>query len=114
MKARTDGDFERARKIISDYRGDAEKRRGMLARLDEDQARLALSEERLAAILKEFSEVQQPLAQVSTLLMLASNAGATDHKMALKLLNQASEIVKTMRPAESRMRPRYDSRFCIV
>jgi hypothetical protein len=98
IKARTDGDFERARKIISDYRGDAEKRKVMLARLDEDQARLAVSEERLTEVLKGISEIQQPLARVSTLLTLANNAGVTDHKIALKLLDQASEIVKTLKP----------------
>ena len=70
----------------------------MLARLDEDQARLSITEAQLTRVLKAISEIPQPAARASALLTLANNTGFTDHKMALKFLNQASEIVKTLDP----------------
>jgi len=95
---RDSGDFERARKIASSFPGNSEKRKAILAQLDADLSRASIKEEELAEALKSLVEITRPRDQVLFLVILATKAGVSDPKMALKLLNQASEIVDAMKP----------------
>src|SRR6185369_9814846 len=98
IKARAEGDFEQAKKILSDFKSDPQKQQVLLARLDEVQARFTLTEEQLNEMLKATSEGQTPAPRAFTLMALANRAGVTDRKLALKLLNQASEMIETLKP----------------
>ena len=96
VKAQSNGDFEQARKILSDFNGDPERKQMMLARIDENRARLTLDEEKVTEALKGLNEVPQAQSRVFLLMSLANKA--IDRKLALKLLNQANGIVEELKP----------------
>ena len=98
IKARAEGNFEQAKKILSDFKSDPQKQQVLLARLDEVQARFTLTEEQLNEMLRATPEGQPPAVRAFVLMGLANRAGATDRKLALKLLNQAAGIAETLKP----------------
>jgi hypothetical protein len=97
-KAERDGDPERARKIAMEYTADPEKQRMMLARLDE--ARAPINNLQLDEVQKHLSELQDTQQQAGFLVAVASQLVDNDRKASLKLLNQATEIVDTMKPGK--------------
>ncbi len=100
VKAQASGDVERARKIATDYGGDPERRRLMLAQLDRDQMWASMNDEKLAEVQRRLSTFTRIQERVGFLLFLANRIGPNDRKAALKLLNQASGIVDTMKPGK--------------
>jgi hypothetical protein len=100
MKAAAAGDVERARKIATDYSGDPERRRYMLAQLDRDQIWASMNDEKLAEVQRTLSTIPRIQERVGFLLNVANRIGANDRTAALKLLNQASGIVDTMKPGQ--------------
>jgi len=102
-RAQRDGDFERARKIGTEYTGDPERQRVMLARLDEDQA-MSSNNVKLEEVQKYLSEVRFTEQKVMYLVSIAGQVSNTDRKAALKLLNQATEILDTMKPGKEQTR----------
>ena len=91
------GNFELARKIASDPRVTPAAQRIMLARLEEDQGRVSLNEEKRLEELKHINEFPQAKDRAMYLISLANRAGPSESKTVLKLLNQASEIVDSMK-----------------
>ena len=91
------GNFELARKIASDPRVTPTARRMMLARLDEDESRASLNGEKLLEELKHLNAFPQAKDRAMFLISLASRAGPSEGKTVLKLLNQASEIIDSMK-----------------
>lgn len=91
------GNFDLARKIASDPRVTPEARRMMLARLDEDEARASLNEEKLLEELKHINAFPQAKDRAMFSISLANRASLSESKTVLKLLNQASEIVDSMK-----------------
>jgi len=103
-KAQSDGDLDRARKIVAEITGDPERQRIMLARLDEDQARVSTNNVKLEEVQKYLSEIRFTEQKVMYLVSIAGQVSNTDRKAALKLLNQATEILDTMKPGKEQTR----------
>jgi hypothetical protein len=102
MWAKRIGNFELARKIASDPRRTPEARRLMLARLDEDEGRASLNEEKLLEELKHLNAFPQAKDRARFLMSLANRAGSSEAKTVLKVLNQASETVDSMKPGREK------------
>lgn len=100
MKAQATGDNERARKIATDFRGDTEMRRVMLARVERDQRWASMNDEKLEEVQRVLGTIPQIQDQLALLLNVANQIGANDQKKALKLLNQANGIVDNMKPGK--------------
>ena len=104
QKAWRDGDPVRARKIATEYTGDPERQRMMLARLDQNQANASLNNLQLEEVQKRVSELPNTLAQVIYLTATAERVADNDRKTALKLLNQATELTETIKPGKDQTR----------
>ena len=100
QKAQQDGDPERARKILEEYTADPERQRAMMAQLERMQARASITKEQLDDLQRRLGELENTRGQVALLSAAASEVGNSDHKAALKLLNQAAELVETMKPGK--------------
>ena len=103
-KAQSDGDLERARKIAAEYTADPERQRMMLARLDEDQGRVSSNNLKPEEVQRYLNELQGTEQKAAYLASVASQMSKADRKAALKLLNQATEIVDTMKPGKDQTR----------
>jgi hypothetical protein len=102
MSAKEMGKFELARKLASDPRLTPAARRVMLARLDEDERRASLNEEKLLEESKRLNAFPEAKDRAMFLMSLANRAGPGEGKTALKLLNQASEIVDSMKSGRAK------------
>lgn len=100
QKAQRDGDPERARKILQEYTADPERQRALIAQLERMQAKVSLTKEQLEEVQKHLSELPNTRLQVMFLMGIANQVGDSDRKTALKLLNQAAEIMETMKPGK--------------
>ncbi len=98
MKAQASGDVERARRIATDFPGDPEMRRGMLAQVERAQTWASMNDEKLEEVQRALGTIPRIQEQLALLLNVANQIGANDQKKALKLLNQASGIIDTMKP----------------
>ena len=98
--AKTSGDLERARKIAG-YISNSSRQQGMLAQIEADQKSTSMDEQQLADVQKRAREIARAEQQVSFLLSVAN---AVNQKAGLKLLDQASEIVETMKPGAEQTR----------
>ena len=98
IKAQATGDVERAGKIATDFRGDTNMRRVMLAQVERDQRWASMNDEKLEEVQRVLSTIPRIQDQLALLLNVANQIGANDQKKALKLLNQASGMVDTMKP----------------
>jgi hypothetical protein len=97
MKALNSGEVARARQIASDV-PDPESRRTMLAQIDRAQMRASVDADRLALIQQELGRMRRDEERIQLLFYVASSIGASDRKAALGLVNQAAEIVNSMKP----------------
>ena len=97
-RAQASGDLARARKIAMDYRGDPEMRREMLVRLDRAQTWAAMNDEKLEEVQRALVTIPWIQERLTLLLYVANQIGTNDPKKALKLLDQASAMVDTMKP----------------
>jgi hypothetical protein len=104
FKAQSDGDMERARKIAAEYTADPERQRMMLARLGEGQAGVSSNDLKLEEVQRYLNELQGTEQKVMYLASVAGQMSNTDRKAALKLLNQANEIVDAMKPGKEQTR----------
>lgn len=101
-KARYDDDLETAQKIASGSR-DSEWKKRMVGELDAVQARKAATQATLAELQKGLSEVKNPMQQILILVTAANDINTSDHKAAMKLMNQATQIVETVKPGRDRI-----------
>lgn len=101
-KARYDDDLETAQKIAGGSR-DSEWKKRMVAELNAVETRKAATEATLAELQKSLSEVKSPIQRLMLLAMAANDINGTNHKAAIKLLNQASQIVETLKPGSDRL-----------
>jgi hypothetical protein len=99
-KAQEAGNVERAREIATRYEGDPEKQRRMLTYLDESQRSTTMDDEKLSEIQRRLHKIPGSLQRVGFLLSVADRIGPNNPQAALPLLNQASEIVDTMKPGK--------------
>ena len=101
-KALNDGDFEAAQKIAT-ASSRPEQQKEMLEELGAVKQQMAMDEEKLADVQKALNEIKGTQQQVIFLVSVADQIGDRDRKAALKLLNQASRLVDTMKPGRDQI-----------
>jgi hypothetical protein len=93
MVAKASGNVAREREIATSYKGNPEMKREMLARIEEP----LFDNQNLAEIQKYLNSLPSR-ERLNHLLATVQWISQHDPKIALKLLNQASEIADTMKP----------------
>ncbi len=94
------GDFERARKIVNENIRDDEKRQDMLLKIDLAQKAVTFDEQKLAEVQARLNEIPNPREKAMFLLSVSGGFGVIDQKAAIKLTNQAREIIDNMNPGK--------------
>ena len=103
-KARSGGDVDRMRKIAEEYKGNPQLRYQMLEVVAHAQRQLSFDEEQLAQVQEQLAATPQLQQRVTLLLQAVYRAGASNPKTALKLLNQAEQLIETMKPGKQQSR----------
>jgi hypothetical protein len=98
--ALNNGDPAKARKLIERFPADPQRRAQLVAMVDGYERRFAVNEAKLADIQKRLQELTDVRARTYFLLEQADVLGVTDRNVALKLLNQASEMIESMAPGK--------------
>jgi len=101
------GDIERARKLAIAHIQNPEVRQDVLAGLDRFNAQFSTSAENLAEAQAVLNRIPNVRDRIRFLLYFA-NQIRNDRKSALKLLNQASEMVDTLKPGRERTEAELD------
>jgi len=94
------GDTAQARQMIDRFPGEPERRQELLAGVEEFEKRSTVTEEKLAQIKQRVEELPDVRSRASFLLISANVIGQTDRNVALKLLNQASDMIEAMPPGK--------------
>ena len=102
-KALNDADLEAAQKIATASNVPPEQQKDMLAELGAVKEQMTVDEKRLADLQKELNEIKGTQLQFIFLVQAADQIGDRDRKAALKLLNQASRLVDTMKPGRDQI-----------
>jgi hypothetical protein len=100
-KAEMSGDIERAKRIATDYVRDSEMKRRMLAQLDRAQKWAAITDEKLAQLQTTLNTLPGPWERISLLMSVSGQIGSSDRKTSLKLLDQANQLIETMKPGSA-------------
>jgi hypothetical protein len=95
MIAKASGNVARERQIANSYKGNPEMKRQMLARIEEEPS---FDDQKLADIQSKINSLPSYRERLSFLLSTVNWIGQNHPKTALKLLNQVSEIIDTMKP----------------
>ena len=98
MRMRASGDFEQARKIANRHLADNDIRRGVLTQLDLDEKLRTLDDRTLAEIEARINSSENTEERIRVLMQVYQQYGGNNPKAALKLLDQASEIIDTIKP----------------
>ncbi|HEV8587953.1 MAG TPA: hypothetical protein VGQ72_03700 [Pyrinomonadaceae bacterium] len=98
-KALMAGDLERARKIAEGL-DDSETRQYLLAQIDRAQKLAAINDEKLAEVQQTLNTIPGAEQRLRYLMAMANQIGANDQKAALKLLDQANQIVDNLKPGK--------------
>jgi len=102
QKALNSGEVAIARQIAADV-PDPELRKSMLAQIDREQVRTSMNAERMALLQQELGRLRRDEERIPLLLFAASSIGESDRKVALGLLNQAAEIVNSIKSAKTQL-----------
>jgi hypothetical protein len=102
LKAEASGDVARARRIASDL-PDEQWRSYLLAQLDRQQMWKSMNAEKLATLQQELSRLRSNEERVQALLYVASQVSGNDRKAALGLLNQAGQILDSMKAGKTQL-----------
>jgi hypothetical protein len=94
------GDLVRARKFIELLRDEPQVRQELLDIVEYFEKGSTVTEEKLAVIQKDLQEMTNIRQRIDFLMAHASIFAQTDRNVALKLLNQASDIIETMPPGK--------------
>ncbi len=100
--ALNDGDFEAAQKIATASTSPAQQKE-MLEEVAAVKEQTTVNEEKLADVQKALNEIKGTQLQFIFLVSAADQMGNRDRKAALKLLNQASRLVDTMKPGRDQI-----------
>ena len=103
MKAQINGDTERALKIANDFNGDPQVKQRLLAQLKAEETRRTVTDEQLTQVQIELDKRPRPEHQVQFLAELSSRVGVKNRATALKLLDQATGIIASMRPGREQV-----------
>lgn len=102
-KALYDRDLEAAQKIATASDVKPEQQKQMLAELGAGKEQITIDEEKLATVQKYLIEIKGTQQKAMFLASVADQIGEHDRKAALKLLNQASRMVDTMKPGREQI-----------
>lgn len=100
-KAELSGDMERAKQIATDYARDPDTKRRVLAQLDRSQRWAAINDEKIAQLQVTLNALPGTWERISFLISVAGQVGSSDRKAALRLLDQANQMVETMKPGRA-------------
>jgi hypothetical protein len=100
-KAELSGDIERAKKIATDYARDPYMKQRMLAQLDRAQRWASINEEKMAELQTTLNALPGTWERINFLITAAGQVGSSDRKASLKLLDQADQMVETMKPGRA-------------
>ena len=101
-KALEDRDLETAQKLAT-ATDKPELQKHMLAELAADKEQATMNEEKLAEVQRSLNEIKGTQQQIIYLASVADQIGERDRKAAIKLLNQASRLVDTMKPGRDQI-----------
>lgn len=106
-RAMTTGDTDRARKMIDRMPiEDPETRKVMLAHLGNFEKKIATNEEILARVKARLEETPDSKARVVLMLGAAIQIASIDSKVAMKFVEQASELIETLKPGKDQTQAR--------
>lgn len=111
-KAVDDGNFEKARKIAVETDSKFDQQKRMLAELDSVQGQTTIDDAKLEELQKKLGEIKRTDEQAIFLASVANQLGEKDRKTALKLLNQASQLVDTMKPGREQIAAQMGLAMC--
>ncbi len=113
-KAELSGDMERAKKIATDYARDPDTKRRMLAQLDRAERWASINDEKIAQLQTTLNALPGPWERITFLMSVAGQIGGSDRKTSLKLLDQANQMVETMKPgrAQTEVQMMLATMFC--
>ncbi len=101
------GDTDRVQGLIDRFAGnDPDKRQLFMGQVEGHEKRNTVSEEKLAEIQSRLETIQESRTRVLYLLGLASQVGAIDQKAGMKLLDQARELIDTLKPGKEQTQAR--------
>jgi hypothetical protein len=102
LKAKESGDLDRARRIAADIPDEA-GRKELLAQIDREQMWKSVNADKLAALQQGLSSLHSNEERVQALLYVAGQVGGNDRKAALGLLNQAGQILDSMKTGKTQL-----------
>lgn len=102
-KALYDRNLEAAQKIANENNGRPEQQKQMLAELGSYKEQAVIDEQKLANVQKSLGEIKRTAEQVVYLVSVADEIGEKNPKEAIKLLNQATRMVDTMKPGRDQV-----------
>ena len=105
-KARRDGDYERARKLLSELDDPSGRHKHLLDQLDREQGRRAFDNEKFGATRKRIAELPRLIDRIRFSIALANETSARDRAAAFKLLEEAGEMLDTMKPGVAQAQAR--------
>ena len=99
-KARQDGDLDQMKKIASDFKGSVERRQMLLEEVANAERVIDITEEQLAEMQTKLNEMPQLEQRMRWLMMMAYQIAPANRKTAMKLMNQADQLVDAMEPGK--------------
>ncbi|HEX6044614.1 MAG TPA: hypothetical protein VFZ22_09020 [Pyrinomonadaceae bacterium] len=106
LKARQSGDLEKMRKIVSDFPGSPERRQQMLEEVERIRRASVIDEEKLTEFRRSLEATPRLQDRIQMLTFAAYRFGTNDHKRALKFLNEAEQLIDTMKPGKDQAEAR--------
>ena len=101
------GDYDEARKMVDRVPGDdPERRKGLLASVERFQKTVTINDEVLAEIQGRVEEVPEGKQRILYLLAAGSQLARMESKAALKFVDQAGELINTMKPGKDQTQAR--------
>jgi hypothetical protein len=97
-KLQASGEVERLEKIVTEFDGDPDTKRIMLSQLELAQKSAALYEEQVAHLQTTLNLLPSTAERIRFLMGVAGRIASSDHKAALKLLDQANGMAENMPP----------------
>lgn len=101
-KARAAGDISKAREIASELPNE-ESRREMLAEIERDIRWKAMNADKLALVQQELSRLSNDEERIEFLFQVVMQSGGSDRPDALGLLNQASQLIDSLKPGKKQL-----------
>jgi hypothetical protein len=101
------GETDKMQKLMDRFAGhDPEKRQILAAQIENHQKRNGLSEEKLTEIQSQLEVIRDNRTRAFYLMGMASQVAATNQKAGMKFLDQARELIDTLKPGKDQTQAR--------